>query len=399
MSTTIERVSHGWAYTTTMTEAEVASFPSHRHCPICDSTDDCETLVEIGQREWKSRLRVVQCSSCHGIFYANPPPPEYIARFYEAIWNTAGGERVEGEIKTPTGVKRRIARLLEDLRFARRDAAILDIGCGKGDLLAGLAEAGFTDLWGTEMSPFRAAASDKRFPGRVFQGGYAAVPDERRFDIIYANHVIEHIYNAHEAFAWMQAHLKPDGLIILSVPDSWFEPVVNQVLFLPHLHSFCARSFEQMAVRRNLACQFWTADRRWELTAVFTANTDRLPQGRRNFSPYAQLNRRSDGSQRERLRRPWTGAEGAMRVLSLAQIYKRETEATDHAGYLALSGASRLLARLTADISRSLNGLSLSRWAHKLGGTGGYLQLRIHPDTTSAPIVGDGAGNAVLLIK
>ncbi len=399
MSATIERVSHGWTYTTAVTEAEVASFPSHPRCPICDSTADRETLVEIGQPEWRCRLRVVQCAGCDGIFYANPPPPESIARFYEAIWNTAGGERVGQEIKTPTGVKRRMARLLEDLRFDRRDAAILDIGCGKGDLLAGLAEAGFTDLWGTEMSPFRAAASGKRFPGRVFQGGYAAVPDDRRFDVIYANHVIEHIYNAHEAFAWMQAHLKPDGLIILSVPDSWFEPVVNQVLFLPHLHSFCARSFERMALQRNLACLFWTADRRWELTAVFTANPDRLPHERRNFVSYTQLDRRSDGSQRERLRRPWTGTEEASRVLSLAQIYKRESEATDYTGYLALSGIRRFLARLAADASHALNGPSLSSWAHRLGGAGGYVQIRVYPDTSSAPIVGDGAGNAVLLIK
>lgn len=398
MSATIERISHGWTYTTALTEAEVASFPSYERCPICDAAAEGETLVEIGQPKWARRLRVVQCAACHGIYYANPPPPDRIAHFYEKIWNTAGGERVDGGISTPTGVKRRMARLLADLDFARKDAAILDIGCGKGDMLAGLAEAGFTDLWGTEMSPFRAAASGKRFPGRVFQGGYAAVPDERRFDVIYANHVIEHIYNAHEAFAWMQAHLKPGGFIILSVPDAWFEPVVNQVLFLPHLHSFCARSFERMASRRGLTCLFWTADRRWDLTAVFAPDLDRLPQGRRNFAVYEQLDRRRDGSQRERMRRPWIESQERVVTLSLAQIYKRKAEATDHKGYLALSGGKRLLARLAAEVSRALLGLSLPKWAHKLGG-GGYLRIRINPDAIAAPVVGDSAGNAVLLIK
>ena len=176
------------------------------------------------------------------------------------MWNAASGESgLNGKVSPKT--KRRMARIFDELGYVDKSASILDIGCGVGDLLAGCREVGFSDLWGTEMSRNRIAASEARFPGRIFHGGYEAVPEERRFDVIYCNHVLEHIREPDDAFERMCRLSKDNGIIVITMPDAWGEPVSGKVLFVPHLDPFCARSFKKLADRHGMDLRFWTADR------------------------------------------------------------------------------------------------------------------------------------------
>ncbi|MCH8884810.1 MAG: methyltransferase domain-containing protein, partial [SAR324 cluster bacterium] len=115
-------------------------------------------------------------------------------------------------------------RLLSPSRLWPLAFALIASGCGGADdatsigsLMAGLSDAGYTDVWGAEMSPYRVAMCEARFPGRIFAGGYKGVPDERRFDVILANHVLEHIYSPSQAIEWMAGHLNERGVILITV--------------------------------------------------------------------------------------------------------------------------------------------------------------------------------------
>ena len=95
-----------------------------------------------------------------------------------------GGRLCHSASDLPVASKKsspRMAALFADLGLAPAGRSVLDVGCGNGKLLAGLRDSGYDDLWGTELSPWRVAVSALRFPDRIFEGGYAAIPEAQRF--------------------------------------------------------------------------------------------------------------------------------------------------------------------------------------------------------------------------
>lgn len=393
----IRRVSSGLYSPVHLTPGDVSRFPRHLVCPVCAAPAPFEEILRIGNADWRDCVRLSQCEACHTLFYENPPPPEEMTTYYENVWNAGSGEpgiRAKARLKT----KMRMARILAELGFTDRSAAILDVGCGVGDLMAGLRQAGFSDLWGTEVSRHRIAASAARFPGRVFQGGYEAVPEDRRFDVIYCNHVLEHIYEPAQAFGRMARLLDDDGVLIVTVPDAWSEPVSVQVLFLPHLHSFCARSFDHLAERHGLDSRFWTADRPWEMTAVFGKHLDRFKSAA-DFRRYSELEGPKDGSLRARVRAPWQGPSDRPRCLALDAIHKSRDPDVRLAGYRVLGQAERHLADARLAAFRMLRHLGARG---VLGGNDrhvGYIMIDPQPEGSGPLILGAARPDALLQIK
>lgn len=268
MTLELVRSSHPYFRDVGFSPEEIAAFPAYRHCPACGTTEAPETLAELGAEE--RAIAFVQCRQCDHLYYRNPPPPEFFSRFYREVWNAARGEGAKDAPAAAAAPKPFAAKLALALGLSPPQPAILEIGCGTGAMLLGLRDAGFTDLHGTEASDFRAKSTAQHFPGRIFAGGYEAVPDDLSFDFIYSHHVVEHVYDPNAAFAWMDAHAKPSGIIVITVPDAWSEPVLNQLLFLPHLHSFCHRSLMKMGEAYGYSCRFWKkAKTPHEICAVF----------------------------------------------------------------------------------------------------------------------------------
>jgi SAM-dependent methyltransferase len=98
---------------------------------------------------------------------------------------------------------------------------ILDVGCGGGSFLR-LARALGAAVEGVEPSEFGAAEARKNgfpvFHGTV--GEYAASSEAGKFDLITANHVIEHVPDPIGTLASMRRLLTPDGWIWIAVPNA-----------------------------------------------------------------------------------------------------------------------------------------------------------------------------------
>lgn len=376
---------------------DVAGFPPHDLCPTCGDQEPPDVLVALGQPDWKRNIDLVQCFNCHTIYYLNPPPPEFLKNYYEKVWNTLSGEALSQTVKPGQKISRRIAKVLIDWGFQNRSCRILDIGCGLGNLLAGLQQEGFTDLWGTEFSPYRVAATNARFPNRIFSGGYQEVPDNLRFDIIYSNHVIEHIYNPLSLFNWMQSRLNPNGLIILSVPDAWYEPVVNQVLFLPHLHSFCAKSLAHLCGENFQPC-FWLGDRFWDLTAVFI-HKDSPVKKNNKFATLSELTRLTSGSQRKRIRAPWLGNPHDSRFISMRMTFKANSLEEVKNGYYQFHPREILWTKAKRIVGNTFKNIGLKKLGGKILKKYSFLEISPQKADDIPPLIGAENGKCLFDIK
>jgi SAM-dependent methyltransferase len=108
--------------------------------------------------------------------------------------------------------------LIARLPSLPRDAAILDVGCGTGAWLKRLSEDGFTNLWGI----------DRDLDGLGFAAATTAAADldqdqlpfgDRKFDLITAIEVIEHLENPGRLYRLLSQYLKSTGVALVTTPN------------------------------------------------------------------------------------------------------------------------------------------------------------------------------------
>lgn len=380
-------------------EADLASFDRHAACPACGSAAPPATLVELGQESWKRRVALVQCRDCDHVYYLNPPSAEFFARFYREEWNRE--RETLAAVKPSRKVKSTMAELLRDLRHGNRETPVLEIGCGLGAMLAGLQEAGYRELYGTEASDYRAAATAARFPGRIFAGGYEGAPKDLSFGVIVSNHVFEHIYDPAAAVAWAVGRLEPGGVIALTVPSAWGEPVINQLLFLPHLHSFCHRSLIAMGRRHGLDCIFWEgANRPYEVTAVFFRKGETPAYDPARFVTAEAAAEAAPRSQSERFAAPLKRSDGRARVhFALHADEADSVRLAGQGGIREVGPVARGVARLAGPLARMLAGMGMRKLGNKRLGRIRYVTGRFVGKEGPVPLVGSEDGRIVFHIK
>lgn len=182
---------------------------------------------------WRDRFAYCECPSCGSVHIAQAPAD--LARFYPADYYSLrptmarpallpGLQRawtawlVESRTWLAGEIARRIARkhpLCHWARLgrARFSSAILDVGCGSGELLRRLQRSGFAHLTGVD--PYVAADTDE--PGlRIFRAELASVTG--KFDLIMMHHVLEHLANPVVELTLARERLQADGRILVRIP-------------------------------------------------------------------------------------------------------------------------------------------------------------------------------------
>jgi len=103
------------------------------------------------------------------------------------------------------------------------DAAILEVGCSGGPLLAELKDAGYTNLRGLDVSPTAIDRAKSRGLDNLFVMD-ATKPDfpDNTFDLLIASDILEHLQQPQPALAQWCRILKPGGLAIILVPAFMF---------------------------------------------------------------------------------------------------------------------------------------------------------------------------------
>jgi 2-polyprenyl-3-methyl-5-hydroxy-6-metoxy-1,4-benzoquinol methylase len=156
---------------------------------------------------------VVRCRDCGGYYtsptlipssnpYADAAPGEYF-RLHDTE-----KKRVEG---------RRLARVAETL--LGRKGSMLEVGCGRGELLEGAKDEGWT-VFGIEMTPAFAAEAESR--GVTVERSpveTATVLGRRQFDVILFAAILEHLYRPADILRRARRALPAGGLIFIDVPN------------------------------------------------------------------------------------------------------------------------------------------------------------------------------------
>jgi SAM-dependent methyltransferase len=155
---------------------------------------------------------LVRCACC-GLIRTDRPPASATMYVYDGTADA--GARF--------GPAQRLVRLFRRARvrhFAgRRSGRALDVGCGDGSFLQGLAERGW-EVFGTELSASIAATAKQRLGDRVLAEDVetAAYPGAS-FDLITFWHVLEHLANPLTALAEARRLIKPNGTVLIAVPN------------------------------------------------------------------------------------------------------------------------------------------------------------------------------------
>src|SRR5690606_22871969 len=107
----------------------------------------------------------------------------------------------------------------------------LEIGCGTGFVLSGVADAfPAVRLFGSEIFTAGLEFAARRQPSVNFmQMDARSLPFLDEFDVIGAFDVLEHIVEDGQVLAQMREALKPNGIILLTVPQhEWLWSPVDE---------------------------------------------------------------------------------------------------------------------------------------------------------------------------
>ncbi|MBV9928377.1 MAG: class I SAM-dependent methyltransferase [Acidobacteria bacterium] len=199
------------------------------------------------------------------------------ARYY------CGRRRPLGELRRPLGrlLAARAGRVvvgfppyLSETRLDLRlqpDSGVLDVGSGAGATLVSLGHFGFTDLVGVD--PFVAGEIEYESGVRVLKAELSDLT--RQFDLVLANHSLEHVPDARRALAEIRRVLRPGHYAVIRIPvvaRAWAEYGVDWVqLDAPrHLFLYTEQTFRSLAegagfsvdevAYDSTAFQFWGSE-------------------------------------------------------------------------------------------------------------------------------------------
>jgi len=105
--------------------------------------------------------------------------------------------------------------------LSRQKGLLLDIGCGTGDFLATCQKDGWK-VKGIEPSDKARDLSGRKLEGEELVSDTIHSfldSDQGKFDVITMWHVLEHVPNLMEYIQQLKLLLKPDGLIVIAVPN------------------------------------------------------------------------------------------------------------------------------------------------------------------------------------
>jgi SAM-dependent methyltransferase len=181
------------------------------------------------------------------------------AAFHDAaFFGPGGGRRFAGPVEALIGLARGArARRVAALLPAR--GRLLDVGCGRGLMLARLAALGH-EAWGTEVSPLAGAVQDPPAGVQVFLGALAdlALP-AAHFDAVTFFHSLEHVPDLARTLDAAARLLRPGGALVVAAPNldslqarlggaAWLHLELPQ-----HRHHFTPETLARALAPRGLA--------------------------------------------------------------------------------------------------------------------------------------------------
>jgi 2-polyprenyl-3-methyl-5-hydroxy-6-metoxy-1,4-benzoquinol methylase len=192
------------------------------NCPVCESERfslafSAPTTRGLDERQWL----VSECGAC-GHQFMNPQPSQRELEFYYNSEYDAYDPMHGSEDSDDREVEQ--AKLTGKIRHIPLPAGLrlLDVGCGAGWFLRICKKLGAIEQ-GVEPSAYGSEIAQKQGL-RVFHGTLEEyveqAPTGTQFDIITANHVVEHLHDPVKTLHTMKGLLAPRGYLWIAVPNA-----------------------------------------------------------------------------------------------------------------------------------------------------------------------------------
>lgn len=208
-------------------------------------------LVDVQTRTGNRYLSLAHCPVTGLVFHSRLPGLDWQNDFYAQEWDktSRAGPSMDPQqfMRTRTNKVEQLAR-----PFLKRRSRVLDIGCGYGDQLFYFMEAGH-ELVGVEPSRHRAEFARQFIKGEILncpaesEALHKQLHDrEGHFDLIYLNHVLEHLHNPVAVLKVLRPLLADDGILLIGVPDLFSESMMNFACSIIHTHAFSANALRNI---------------------------------------------------------------------------------------------------------------------------------------------------------
>lgn len=233
------------------------------NCPLCGETHNFpfsyEGVVIEGQKEV---LGVNKCRTCKCVYVSPRLNEKGLNYLYDKLYEK---ETVTGQYSVSSNVSAHEYKSFCDyaVQLLPEGGHILDVGCGVGNFLELLQTNPKFILEGVEYSSYAAQKSiDKGI--KVHKGDLRELSlEENKYDLITVFYVLEHVIGPVELLCEIARLLKPDGYIVLAVPNYnylklVYTGLVSRIIFrkktnlhsAEHLQNFTPKTIE-VAIRKS----------------------------------------------------------------------------------------------------------------------------------------------------
>ena len=172
-------------------------------------------------------FRIVRCARC-GLMYLNPRPVRSaMTRYYPDAYSVFALRPQWTRPFSRWLDERRVHRLS---RLLKGQGRALDVGCGRGELVAALRRAGI-DAQGIDPSEHAVRNGVPGASGHLERGELETVPlGHGEFDLVVLSHVLEHCQDPSGLLVRLREVLRPGGYLYVEVPNasSWEARMLGQ---------------------------------------------------------------------------------------------------------------------------------------------------------------------------
>ena len=190
------------------------------NCPICNSSDIVNAFNVVDHFSTKEKFPIYDCSNCGFRFTNNFPSDDIIGRYYDSPDYISHSDSKKGVVNRLYHFfrKQMLRKKVNMVSKYTLGARLLDIGSGTGYFLNAAKERGFK-VSGIEKDSKAREYAISNFGLDVKDEKSLWGIENESLDVITLWHVLEHMQNLNDVVAKIKSILKPDGVMILALPN------------------------------------------------------------------------------------------------------------------------------------------------------------------------------------
>jgi 2-polyprenyl-3-methyl-5-hydroxy-6-metoxy-1,4-benzoquinol methylase len=235
------------------------------NCQICSSTTFSPYLTCTDYTVSNETFDIVACNNC-GFKFTNPIPNlQQLGNYYKSNNYISHSNTSKGLVNSLYQFVRKFTlvkklQMIEKVNKASDTKYLLDVGCGTGEFLNTCKNAGW-QVQGVEPDNDARKAAQKNYHLTVNDEAYLDTAFENSFDCITMWHVLEHVPNLNERLTALNKLLKPNGKLIVAVPNCSSYDAQNYQEYwgaydVPrHLHHFTPNDIKQLMNNNGLVVE------------------------------------------------------------------------------------------------------------------------------------------------